>query len=79
MTLTTIDAHALDTVTGGARTNANIDAMLKTLNTMTDSLRDIKTKTNGLGQGEMLLLCVMAMQRRSANVVVVGRQPTYWW
>jgi hypothetical protein len=78
--LVPIDSNTLDLVTGGG-SSSNIDSLLGTLNTLTSSINDIKTKTNGLGQNEMLLLCMLAMQNRSAsNVVYVGsRRPGCWW
>jgi hypothetical protein len=80
--LVPIDSNTLDTVTGGgSSSSSNIDSLLGTLDSLKSSLSDIKTKTNGLGQGEMLILCMLAMQNRSAsNVVYVGsRRPGYWW
>lgn len=75
--LVPIDSHTLDLVTGGSK--SNIDALLGTLNSLTSSINDIKTKTNGLGQGEMLVLCMLALQQRQTNVVYVGRRPGSWW
>ena len=77
--LVPIDSNTLDTVTGGA--SSNIDSLIGTLNTLTSSINDIKSKTNGFGQNEMLLLCILAMQNRSAsNVVYVGsRRSGCWW
>jgi hypothetical protein len=77
--LVPIDSNTLDTVTGGG-SSSNIDSLIGTLKSLTSTINDIKTKTNGFGQGEMLLLCMLAMQNRSAsNVVVVGRRPGCWW
>lgn len=75
--LVPIDSQALDLVTGGSK--SNIDALLGTLSSLTSSINDIKTKTSGLGQGEMLVLCMLALQQRQTNVVYVGRRPGYWW
>jgi hypothetical protein len=76
--LVPIDSITLDTVTGG--TSSNIDSLLGTLNTLTSSINDIKSKTNGLGSNEMLLLVMLAMQNRQSNVVyVAGRRPGCWW
>ena len=77
--LVPIDSNTLDTVTGGG--SSNIDQLLGTLSSLTSSINDIKSKTNGFGQNEMLLLCMLAMQNRSAsNVVYVGsRRPGCWW
>jgi hypothetical protein len=77
--LVPIDSNTLDTVTGGG--SSNIDQLLGTLSTLTSSINEIKTKTNGFGQSEMLLLCMLAMQNRGAsNVVYVGsRRPGCWW
>ena len=76
--LVPIDSLTLDHVTGGT-SKSGIDTLLGQLNTLTSSINDIKTKTNGLGQGEMLVLCMLAMQQRQTNVVYVGRRPGYWW
>jgi hypothetical protein len=76
--LVPIDSNTLHTVTGGG-SSSNIDSLIGTLNSLTSTINDIKTKTNGFGQGEMLLLCMLAMQNRSSNVVVVGRRPGCWW
>jgi len=75
--LVPLDSNTLDRVTGGSK--SNIDTLLGTLGSLTSSIDDIKTKTNGLGQGEMLVLCMLALQNRSSNVVYVGRRPGYWW
>ena len=77
--LVPIDSNTLDTVTGGG--SSNIDQLLGTLSTLTSSINEIKTKTNGFGSNEMLLLCMLAMQNRTAsNVVYVGsRRPGCWW
>ena len=81
--LVPIDSNTLVTVTGGGSSkggsSSNIDSLIGTLNSLTSTINDIKTKTNGFGQGEMLLLCMLAMQNRSSNVVVVGRRPGCWW
>jgi len=73
--LVPIETTALATVTGGK--TSQIDSLLGTLNQITGSIADIKNKTNGLGSNEMLLLCMLAMQNRSPNLVVVGRR-SYW-
>lgn len=73
--LVPIDSLTLDSVTGGgshSKSGTGIDGLLGQLNSLTSSLNDIKTKTNGLGSSEMLLLCMLAMQNRSSNVVYVG-------
>lgn len=73
--LPSIDLHALATITGGRGSSSNIDQVLQTLNSITDSIKDISTKTSGFSSSQMMLLCVLAMQRNQpANgVVVVGR------
>ncbi len=76
--LARIDSTTLDSVTGGTHTTSNIDQLLGTLNSITSTISDIKTKTNGLDSGSMLLLCYLAFQQRQTNVVYVGR-PRYWW
>ena len=78
--LVPIDSNTLHTVTGGGSPNSSsIDSLLGTLSSLKSSIKDIQNKTNGLGQGEMLVLCMLAMQRRQSNVVVVGRRPGCWW
>ena len=78
--LTAIDPAALLTVTGGGsrtRTSGGIDDLLKELGTITDSIKDISKKTSGFSSSQMMLLCVLAMQRtQPAGVVVVG--PRRW-
>jgi hypothetical protein len=74
--LVPIDSNTLDLVTGGSK--SNIDSLLGTLASLTSSIDEIKTKTNGLGQGEMLVLCMLALQNRSSNVVYVGHRPGWW-
>lgn len=78
--LVPIDSITLDNVTGGThRGGSNIDSLLGTLSSLTSSLNEIKTKTNGLGQGELLVLCMLALQNRQpSNVVYVGRRPGWW-
>ena len=82
-----IDPHVLDTVTGGksrgsssgssggsSSGGSNIDSLLSQLNAITGSIKDITKKTSGLGSGEMLMLCYLALQNRPAagSVVSVG-------
>ena len=76
--LVPIDSLTLDNVTGGG-SKSNIDSLLGTLNSLKSTIGDIKTKTNGLGSGEMLVLCMLAMQQRQSNVIYVGRRPGCWW
>lgn len=74
--LVPIDSNVLETVTGGGRgssSSSSIDSLLGTLNSLKGTIADIKTKTNGLGEGEMLVLCMLAMQRQN-NVVLVKRR-----
>ena len=83
--LVSIDPHVLDTVTGGKSSSnsgsSNIDGLLSQLNSITGSIKDIQTKTNGLSSAEMFMLCALAMQNRSSsNVVYVGtRRAGCWW
>jgi hypothetical protein len=91
--LASIDPHVLDAVTGGKSSNSSgsgsgngsgssgIDGLLGQLNSITSSIKDIKTKTSGLSSAEMFMLCTLAMQNRAASgVVVVGaRRPGCWW
>jgi len=83
--LVSIDPHVLDAVTGGKATSSpssgsgNIDDLLGQLNSITSSIKDIKTKTNGLSSPEMFMLCALALQNRpSANVVYVGPRRGWW-
>ena len=77
--LPAIDLAALQTVTGGgSRTRSSssggIDDLLKQLGSITDSIKDISKKTSGFSSSQMMLLCVLAMQRtQPSGVVVVGR------
>ena len=77
--LVPIDSKDLALVTGGGSSTKNLDALLGTLHSVTSSINEFKAKTSGLGQTEMLFLCMLAMQKRSSNVVVVGRPPGCWW
>jgi hypothetical protein len=81
--LVSIDPHVLDIVTGGKSQNSstgNIDGLLDQLNSITSSIKDIKTKTNGLSSTEMFMLCALALQNRpSAGVVYVGARRPGWW
>ena len=86
--IVSIDPLVLAEVTGGKSSGGNsgssgsgsasfagssIDGLLNQLNSITGSIKDIKTKTSGLSQTEMLMLCVLAAQNRpSASVVYVG-------
>ena len=80
--LTAIDPAALETVTGGASRGSgsgNIDDLLKQLNSITDSISNISKKTSGFSSSQMMLLCVLAMQRSQPNgVVVVGGRRGCW-
>ena len=83
--LVSIDPHVLDIVTGGKSHNSsggssNIDGLLNQLNSITSSIKDIKTKTNGLSSSEMFMLCALALQNRPAStgVVVVGTRGRWW-
>jgi len=85
--LVSIDPLVLADVTGGKSSgskgsSSNIDGLLQQLSSITGSIKDIQTKTNGLNSTEMLMLVVLAAQNRSsANVVYVsgGRRPGGWW
>lgn len=83
--LTAIDLSTLSTVTGGAvrgsgsSSSSNIDGVLQTLNSITDSIKDISNKTSGFSSSQMMLLCVLAMQRGPSNgVVLVGGRGRCW-
>jgi hypothetical protein len=54
--------------------SSSIDGLLSQLNSITSSIKDIKTKTSGLNSTEMFMLCALALQNRpaSASVVSVG-------
>ena len=75
-----IDSTILDTVTAGysKSSGSGIDSLLAQLNAMTGSINEVKTKTSGLDQGSMLILCMLAMQRNN-GVVYVGQRPGCWW
>jgi hypothetical protein len=80
--LTSIDPNALATVTGGggrpSKGGSGIDGLLDQLSSMAGSIKDIKKKTSGFGQTEMLMLCMLAIQNRpQANVVYVGRRRSW--
>lgn len=81
--LVSIDPLVLAEVTGGkgSGSSTNIDGLLDQLSSITSSIKDIKTKTNGLSSTEMLMLVVLAARSQpSANVVYVGaRRPGCWW
>jgi hypothetical protein len=81
--LVSIDPDVLDAVTGGKANSSsgsgNIDDLLGQLNSITSSIKDIKTKTNGLGSSEMFMLVALALQNRPpANVVYVGPRRGRW-
>ena len=88
-----IDPNVLDAVTGGkssgssggsgsgGSSSSGIDGLLNQLNSITSSIKDIKTKTSGLGSSEMFMLCALALQNRSAapaNVIYVGPRRFGW-
>jgi hypothetical protein len=75
--LVPIDSKTLETVSGGG-SSSNIDSLINQLNGLKSSISDIKNKTSGFSGGEMLLLCMLALQNRPQNVVVVKR-PGFWW
>jgi hypothetical protein len=87
--LASIDPHILDAVTGGkssgggggSSSSGNIDGLLSQLNSITSSIKDIKTKTSGLSSSEMFMLCALALQNRSSSssVVYVGRSRIGCW
>lgn len=78
--LVPIDSKDLDLVTGG-KSSSSIDSLLGTLGSITSTINDIKNKTSGLGQTEMLMLCFLAMQRsqRGVNIVYASRPPGCRW
>jgi len=85
--LVSIDPHVLDAVTGGKSTSAGassstgIDGLLSQLSSITGSIKDIQTKTNGLSSTEMFMLVALALQNRSqapTSVVYVGPRRGWW-
>jgi hypothetical protein len=82
---TPIESTALETVTGGGAlrrggSTSDIDGLIGQLNSLTSSIKDIKQKTNGFGTGEMLILCMLAMQQHQpSGVVYVGAPRRCWW
>lgn len=95
--LVSLDPHVLDVITGGksssssgsggggssggSSSSGNIDGLLHQLHSITGSIKDITSKTNGLSSTEMLMLCALALQNRpAASVVYVGaRHPGRRW
>lgn len=84
--IATIDPLVLAAVTGGGTSSkscstSGIDGLLNQLNSITSSIKDIKTKTSGLSSTEMMMLCVLAAQNRgaSANVVYVSGGRRFGW
>jgi hypothetical protein len=85
--LVSIDPHVLDAVTGGTSgsgsksSGSGIDDLLSQLSSITGSIKDIKTKTNGLSSPEMFMLVALALQNRppaSASVVYVAPRRGWW-
>ena len=81
--LVSIDPHVLDEVLGGkshGSSSSNIDGLLSQLSSITGSIKDITKKTSGLSSTEMLMLCCLALQNRSApsSVVYVGPRRGWW-
>ena len=78
--LPAIDPQALQTVTGGrGSSSGNIDDLLKQLDSITNSISNISKKTSGFSSSQMMLLCVLAMQRNQPNgLVVLGRGRGCW-
>jgi hypothetical protein len=84
--LVSIDPHVLDAVTGGTSSSSSssssgIDGLLSQLNSITSSIKDIQTKTNGLSSPEMFMLVALALQNRpapSASVVYVAPRRGWW-
>ena len=76
--LVPIDSNTLQSVTGGG-SSSNIDSLLGTLSSLTGTINDIKNKTNGLDPNSMFLLCYLAMQNRSTNVLYVGGRRGGCW
>jgi hypothetical protein len=81
--LASIDPAALVAVTGGGKhtVERNLDDLLGQLSSLKGSIRDVHRKTSGLSQSDMLLLCMLAMQNRSApaDVVYVRTRTSPWW
>jgi len=86
--LASIDPHILDNVTGGkssggggghSSSSGNIDGLLSQLNSITSSIKDIKTKTSGLSSSEMFMLCALALQNRNTTgVLFIGPKRGCW-
>lgn len=79
--LTSIDLAALDAVTGGAARagGSNIDTLIGQLNSISGAIKDITQKTSGFDSNQMMMLCMLAIQNRSANSVVYVNRPGTWW
>jgi hypothetical protein len=83
--LTSVDAHTLESVTGGASTTPTTKSttqstssdLLSTLTSLSNTIKDIGTaaKTSGFSSTEMLMLGLLFSQNRQVNVFV--RRP-YW-
>jgi hypothetical protein len=57
----TIDPAALCAVTGGT---SRIDGLISDLSSLSSSIKEIETKTRGFDDTQMLLLLMLAMDRR---------------
>ncbi len=74
-----IDALALETVTGGATVSSRCstsDTLLNQLTSLASTIKDIGTATKGFSSTDMLMLGLLLAQRRQVNVVV---GPRYYW
>jgi len=71
-----IDATTLAAVTGGTSHSSD---PLKDLSSLASSIKDLSKQTSGFSSTQMLLLCVLALQRNQqpAGVVYVGRSRWY--
>jgi hypothetical protein len=80
--LTPVDAHTLQSVTGGANTTSTTACstssdLLSTLTSLSNTIKDIGSvaKTSGFSSTEMLMLGLLFNQNRQVNVFV--RRP-FW-
>ena len=68
--LKTIETEDLDDVTGGkshstgSTTVNRLDGLISQMNSITSAAKEIDNKTKGFDDKQMLLLCMLAMDRR---------------
>lgn len=81
--IVSIDPLVLAEVTGGkgssSSSSSGIDGLLSQLNSITSSIKDIKTKTSGLSSTEMMMLCVLAARNQQPTSVVYVGPRRGWW